>query len=112
MNDQVDWLPAQPDLKTVLKSYQNPIYSLSQAEIPAIILRNVYSSEQCQGLINRFTNMGLMRDEADISSADKRTRIDIGTSLGNRGDNKTRFLTHDRINLYISVQMCPLHFFI
>ncbi len=91
---QTDWLPAEPNLKTVLKNYQNPIYSLSQAEIPAIILRNVYSPEQCQGLINRFTNMGLMRDEADTNSADKRTRIDIGTSLGNRGDNKTRFLAH------------------
>ena len=94
MYDQTDWLPAQPDLKTVLGNYQNPIYSLSQAEIPAIILRNVYSPEQCQGLINRFTNMGLMRDEADTNSADKRTRIDIGTSLGNRGNNKTRFLAH------------------
>lgn len=91
---QTNWLPAEPDLKTVLKNYQNPIYSLSQAEIPAIILRNVYSPEQCQGLINRFTNMGLMRGEADMNPADKRTRIDIGTSLGNRGDNKTRFLTH------------------
>lgn len=38
--------------------------------------------------------MGLMRDEADINSADKRTRIDIGTSLGNRGNDKSRFLSH------------------
>ena len=80
--------------KRFVKSYKDPIYSLSQAEIPAIILRKAYSPEQCQGLINRFTNMGLMRDEADINSADKRTRIDIGTSLGNRGSDKTGFLAH------------------
>ena len=94
MKSQTKWLPAQPDLKTVCENYKNPIYSLSQAEIPAIILRNAYSPEQCQGLIRRFTNMGLMRDEADINSTDKRTRIDIGTSLGNRGSDKSVFLEH------------------
>lgn len=94
MKSQRDWLPAQPDLRTVCENYQDPIYSLSQAEIPAIILRNAYSYEQCQGLINRFTNMGLMRHEADINSTDKRTRIDIGTSLGNRGSDKSVFLDH------------------
>ncbi|MXZ00407.1 hypothetical protein F4Y93_07075, partial [Candidatus Poribacteria bacterium] len=62
--------------------------------MPAIILRNAYSPSQCQGLIERFTNMGLMRDEADINSADRRTRIDIGTSLGNRGGDKAKFLAH------------------
>ena len=35
-----------------------------------------------------------MRDEADINSADKRARIDIGTSLGNRGSDKAKFLAH------------------
>ena len=94
MQNQTNWFPAEPDLKTVCEVYSNPIYSLSQAEIPAIILRNAYSPAQCQGLIDRFTNMGLMRDEADINSADKRTRIDIGTSLGNRGSDKTGFLAH------------------
>ena len=94
MNVQTNWLPAEPDLETVCKTYSDPIYALSQAEMPAIILRNAYSPTQCQGLINRFTNMGLMRDEADINSPDKRTRIDIGTSLGNRGADKTKFLTH------------------
>ena len=94
MSTQNNWLPAEPNLETVCKTYSNPIYSLSQAEIPAIILRNAYSPEQCTGLINRFTNMGLMRDEADINSPDKRTRIDIGTSLGNRGADKAKFLAH------------------
>ncbi len=94
MNAITNWLPAEPDLKTVCNTYSDPIYALSQAEVPAIILRNAYSPAQCQGLIDRFTNMGLMRAEADINSADKRTRIDIGTSLGNRGGDKAKFLAH------------------
>ncbi len=94
MQNRKDWLPIEPDLKTVCNTYSDPIYTLSQAEIPAIILRNAYPPEQCNGLINRFTNMGLMRDETDINSADKRTRIDIGTSLGNRGSDKEHFFAH------------------
>lgn len=94
MSIQNNWFPAEPDLETVCKTYSDPIYSLSQAEMPAIILRNAYSPQHCTGLINRFTNMGLMRDEADINSPDKRTRIDIGTSLGNRGSDKEKFLAH------------------
>ena len=94
MNAQNNWLPAEPDLETVHQAYSDPVYALSQAEMPAIILRNAYTPDQCHGLIDRFTNMGLMRDETDINSADKRTRIDIGTSLGNRGSDKSKFLAH------------------
>ncbi len=101
MNAINDWLPAEPDLKTVCNTYSDPIYALSQAEVPAIILRNAYSPAQCQGLIDRFTNMGLMRAEADINSADKRTRIDIGTSLGNRGGDKAKFLAHAKATQHL-----------
>lgn len=94
MKSRTNWIPAEPDLTTVCNTYKDPIYSLSQSDIPAIILRNAYSPEQCQGLIERFTNMGLMRDENELNSADKRTRIDIGTSLGNRGSDKSQFLSH------------------
>lgn len=101
MKSQTNWVPAEPDLKTVCENYKDPIYSLSQAEIPAIILRKAYSPKQCQGLIHRFTNMGLMRDESDINTADKRTRIDIGTSLGNRGNNKDDFLAHAKVTHHL-----------
>ncbi len=94
MHSKTEWLPVEPDLKTACEIYSDPIYALSQAEMPAIILRGAYSPTHCQSLIGRFTNMGLMRDEADINSADKRTRIDIGTSLGNRGADKQRFFAH------------------
>ena len=101
MNAINNWLPAEPDLETVCQSYSDPIYALSQAEMPAIILRNAYAAAQCQGLIERFTNMGLMRDEADINSVDKRTRIDIGTSLGNRGSDKAKFLAHAKATQHL-----------
>ena len=94
MTNNSEWNPAEPDLATICNTYKDPIYTLSQAEIPAIILRNAYSPEQCHGLIDRFTYMGLMRDENELNSADKRTRIDIGTSLGNRGSKKQHFLAH------------------
>lgn len=94
MTTNSEWKPAEPDLATICNTYKDPIYTLSKAEIPAIILRNAFSPEQCQGLIDRFTYMGLMRDENELNSADKRTRIDIGTSLGNRGGKKHHFLAH------------------
>ena len=49
MNAKNNWLPAEPDLETVCKTYSDPIYALSQAEVPAIILRDAYSPAQCQG---------------------------------------------------------------
>ena len=94
MHSKTDWLPVEPNLKTACETYSDPIHALSQAEMPAIILRDAYSPTHCQNLIERFTNMGLMRDEADLNSADKRVRIDIGTSLGNRGADKERFFAH------------------
>jgi len=90
-----DWKAVEPDLKTALGTYKNPIQTLADAEVPAFIIRKAYDPAHCQGLIQRFTNMGLMRDGKAIhASADKRVRIDIGTSLGNRGSDKERFLEH------------------
>lgn len=88
------WTPAEPDLETVLTDYADPLLSLSKAEIPAIVLRNAYAPTECQHLLQRFTDWGLMRDPANPDSADKRNRIDIGSSLNNRGDDKDGFLNH------------------
>lgn len=88
------WQPAGPNVQSVLERHADPLAALSAAEIPALVLREAYDPEQCRGLIQRFIGWGLMRDPADTNSADQRTRIDIGTSLGNRGDNKEAFLQH------------------
>lgn len=94
MQTQTSWNPVGPDVPSVLAQLPDPLRSLSQAEIPAIVLRQAYDPDQCRSLVQRFTQWGLMRDPAGPASADKRTRIDIGTSLGNRGHDKENFLTH------------------
>ena len=88
------WLPAEPDMSTVLERYADPLQALAAGEVPAIVLRNAYDPEQCAGLIQRFLRWGLMRDPLDANSADKRGRIDIGTSLGNRGHDQANFLDY------------------
>ena len=88
------WLPVGPDLEAVNARYENPLHALSTAEIPAILLRRAYNPVHCAGLIGRFIDRGLMRDPADVESDDTRTRIDIGTSLGNRGNDQQDFLEH------------------
>ncbi|MBX3013344.1 MAG: hypothetical protein KF832_17625 [Caldilineaceae bacterium] len=88
------WLPIEPDLSTALAAYSNPIQALAEAQTPAVVLREAYSPAECKALVKRFVQWGLMRDAHDANSADKRTRIDIGTSLGNRGSDQDAFLDH------------------
>jgi hypothetical protein len=85
MSANPNWLPAEPDLPTVLACYPDPVAALAAAEIPAIVLRQVYDPAMGAGLIQRFLRWGLMRDPTVLNAADGRKRIDIGTSLGNRG---------------------------
>lgn len=90
-----DWAAVEPDLSTALERFDNPIQALAEAQIPAFILRRAYDQAHCQGLIHRFIDMGLMRDAKEPRAAlDARPRIDIGSSLGNRGSNRERFLEH------------------
>ncbi len=94
MPPQTTWLPAEPDIATILAQDPDPLGALARGETPAIVLRQVYAPDQCQGLLRRFRNWGLMRDPIALNSADQRKRIDIGTSLGNRGHDKEGFLEH------------------
>lgn len=88
------WLPAEPDLASILPQYPNPIQALADTTMPAVVLRQAYDPDECAGLVKRFVQWGLMRDPNDRNSADQRTRIDIGTSLGNRGHDQDGFLAH------------------
>ena len=94
MSNNGTWTPAGPNINTVLDTYSDPLRALAQAEIPAIVLRQVYDATQCAQLLQRFEDWGLMRNPKESASADQRARIDIGTSLGNRGSNQEGFLTH------------------
>lgn len=88
------WTPVEADLQTVLKQYPDPLQALAEARVPALVLRRAYDPAHCQGLIRRFIERGLMRDPQDTSGKDTRSRIDIGTSLGNLGADQERFLQH------------------
>lgn len=94
MSTQAPWLPAEPTVDTVRAAYPDPLRALAAADLPAIVLRQAYDPKQCAGLIQRFIDWGLMRDPIALNSADQRKRIDIGTSLGNRGADKEAFLRH------------------
>lgn len=92
MSTPTTWNPTEPNLAAAFARSADPLRALANAEIPAIVLRDVYDPDQCSALIRRFIGWGLMRDPKDVNSADKRTRIDIGTSLGNRGHDQEDFL--------------------
>ena len=88
-----DWT-VETDLQTVRKQYPDPLRALAEARVPAFVLRQAYDPAHCEGLIRRFIDQGLMRDPWDTSGKDTRSRIDIGTSLGNLGADQERFLQH------------------
>jgi hypothetical protein len=93
------WIPTEPDWDTILERYPNPIQALAELRTPAPIIRQAYSPEQCAGLIQRFIDKDLMFDQdaldADPSVVPPR-RIDIGTSLGNRGSSPEEFFAHSQ----------------
>ena len=94
MTSPTTQLPTEPDLQTTLAQYPDALLALSKAEMPAIILRGAYNNDHGDQLIDRFLERDLMRDPHDTETEDKRTRIDVGTSLGNMGHDKTAFLKH------------------
>ncbi len=77
------WQPVGPD------ECADPLRALARAEIPAILLPQVCTPADCQRLMERFAERGLLR-----AAGDERTRIDIGTSLGNLGGDQEAFLAH------------------
>ncbi|MBT5713026.1 hypothetical protein HOI71_18410 [Candidatus Poribacteria bacterium] len=94
-----DWTPTEPDFDAAFARSDDPMLAMCMGEIPAVVLRGAYDAAQCPALLRRFTDMGLMRDAEGLMrgeqvSKDARSRIDIGTSLGNRGADKERFLQH------------------
>lgn len=92
-----DWPPIDvASVDEALAVQADPLRALSEARIPAIILRGAYPADQCPGLIQRFIERDLMRDPKAPAPADARSRIDIGTSLGNRGADPEDFFAHAR----------------
>ena len=90
-----DWEAVGPDFDAALERFDNPIQALANAEVPAFIYRQAYNPEPCAGHTQRSSELGLVKAAKEPrAAADHRTRIDIGTSLGNRGSDRERFLEH------------------
>ena len=91
------WRPVEADdVEEALKAGRDPLRRLVEADIPAIILRGAYGAADCAGLVGRFIERGLMRDPRQPAPPDAPVRIDIGTSLGNRGHDQPDFFAHAR----------------
>ena len=89
------WNPLQPDLESILRTETDPLASLARGDTPAIVLRQAYAPSQCSDLITRFIDRDLMDDpDRDDDAGGTRKRIDIGTSLGNRGNDQQGFFAH------------------
>lgn len=90
------WLPAEPDLETILSCYPHPLEALADGNIPAVIIRRAFKPEHCSALVKRFYQLGLLYDPRSENSenADKTPRLDIGSSLGNRAANREAFFEH------------------
>jgi hypothetical protein len=109
------WPILQPDLPTILGGEPDPLAQLAAAEIPAIVIRQAFDRDECRSLVKYFIDEGLMFASGDpridekaipVDRVDRwtkqglnpaqsqRRRIDIGTSLGNLGDDREHFLKH------------------
>lgn len=109
------WPILGPDLPGILAGASNPLERLANADIPAIIFRKAFNRDECLTLVDDLIAEGLMFKSDDPRIEDKaipvdrvdrwtrqglnpaksrRRRIDIGTSLGNLGDDKEHFLRH------------------
>jgi hypothetical protein len=131
-----DWRLAEPDLETIFASYSQPLEALAQGEVPALVIRNAYPAERCQGLVSRLVAEELLYDprqpipekflDAAIpegyyregrsqqdqfawqeKTASGKRRIDIGTSLGYRGSDPEDFFSHSRQTHELFAKLFP-----
>jgi hypothetical protein len=95
MTAREPWIPAGPSIEAALARFADPLQALSEARMPAILLRRAYDPAQCAGLIRRFIERGLMPDAGQHARMrDPTSRVDIGSSLNNRGADQEAFLRH------------------
>ena len=117
------WLPIEANLKTYEQQLDQPLSKLAKGEIPAIVIRNAFSKSNCENTIQFLIDQDLLFDPKQpipqkfidesipegyyregtanapkyawqTSNTLQRIRIDIGSSLGYRGSDKTAFLKH------------------
>lgn len=119
------WKIVESDLDSVLSICPRPLSALADLNVGAIVLRRAIAPDSCVDLVRRLVERGLMYDPNANAIDDKflrtsvkeggwgkiadpahsmfgsepqsrRRRIDVGTSLGNWGNNPDEFFAHAR----------------
>lgn len=117
------WKCVEGPIDAVLQRFKRPLDELAAAHVPALIFRKAYSDADCQRLVARLIERELLYDpreptpakfleqsvpegffkrgsaqakeEGFVDDGSKpRRRIDIGTSLGYRGNDQDAFFDH------------------
>lgn len=136
MSTTTPWRLAEPDLDTILASYERPLEALARGETPALIIRNAYPTARCEGLVARLIENDLLYDPRlpvpdkfienaipegyyregrknedkfawEEKAATGKRRIDIGTSLGYRGSAPEDFFSHSQETHELFARLFP-----
>jgi hypothetical protein len=120
-----DWQIVEPSVASALSRFDRPLEALAAAEIPAFVIRQAWTTESCQRMVDRLIAEDLLFDpyqpvpekfiEQSIPEGyyregkntvpnyawnsklqTGRIRIDVGTSLGYRGSEGDAFFQHAR----------------
>ena len=120
----MSWTPIEVDNAVLEANPSGLLHGLAEGQFPATIFRGVLSHEQCEAIMQRLVNKGLLFDPSDgvperfrqesipeghyregnddkalrawraESAGVDKIRIDIGTSLGYRGSDREYYLSH------------------
>lgn len=122
-SQHLEWECVEGSVESMLRQYGQPLDELARGAVPALIFRKAFREEECQQLVARLVERELLYDPrepvptkfleqsvpegffkrgthqaredgfTDDGSTPKR-RIDIGTSLGYRGNDQKGFFQH------------------
>jgi hypothetical protein len=118
------WETVGPDVPSIIAERDDPLVDLANGNISAIVLRNVLSLDDCHEIVAKLIARGLLMDpnepdyqafedvaipeghfapkgsdtqqawKEDRQEESKKLRIDIGSSLGYRGNDMPAFFEH------------------
>jgi len=59
---QSDWMPVEPDVSTACSRFERPLEELAAGRIPALVVRQAWSAENCRELVQRLIDEELLYD--------------------------------------------------
>lgn len=118
----MSWEPYFADSSDeILQAFTDPLQTLAAAEVPALVLRQAYSENDCQQLLRRLRDHGHLANHVEQVASDlsesipegfyrqgtravnhvatpprvaQGHRFDLGTSLGYRGADQASYFAH------------------